>query len=1222
MYFKYSEMDESFDRFLLLLAKRLANHSNYFHIQSGDATNKDTRNFVLVLYQNEAQVAELALVEYRISVEDYRHCSSREGNIEMLKQCLPVGNEQPLNTKHYLILANDREKISETDVEVVDQKTLHVEDLSIYSRKLFSVLHAARVDRKFGSQNIYEFLITQENSETTLKQLLLNPSPEQSIPQEPYYPLTPIVKNAMSLMELYEDSRGSQLGVFLIREAHNCALITHVQPVRQLDDVIASTRFIASDTIAFGDLCRRLPTAGCHEVIFREDYGMVYWQRSSGPTDALRPFLSWEGPDDFERCVAPASWLNVIYAERTSGKSEFLRFLEREFRKVKPSGWVRLVDGADISEISGLSVMQGLRKIYGATTSHEFEALEISLRGKEEVLLLIDDVDHTGDLIVKFLKEVENFEGAVKVWVAAGPATRVAIESSFPIVSHELPVMDESNQAAFLRKKLPNTNSNQVEQLLDSARKENIWDPEERSIKHPFTGNAFSLQLLVEVGLAADQSKYEPDLLEEFVKKYCPVDRLEELESRCYETIVNGHFDPEVKQLCRHSAIVEYQAAKYLVNHLQFVSLGLFRNHKLLGNIFDRILTRNCKLARFVLNKDIDKVRVSLDQYKESKDALQRTPLHLCHEALSVAEALVTSTDIDLESKCLLSDYTPLQMADERMDWKLVNLLMERGASSNFTNLRLRTMSPPELVKIIDDCISYNLLDLTRWILTNRPDLQIKQSTIYAISVCEEFDQHLAFRILELAYDQDLPSREAPYRYMWGCTALHQAAYNNNLEMCRFLVEKLRFNVDAEDYSGQTALEEASDVSVVEYLRSKSSKKVCKEIEEMKTNESEDELPETQETVFFKACYSDNLDLVRYAVESEGHDPLKQERGTYGLIRAAAWGSLPIVQYLYEAGFRDCLDLEDDSAYTALATAVRFEHLQVVKFLVEKGANTEMIRDTPINQELLKYMMDSFGFKPAVNFEALAQLPLNELREAQFDHCTKDEYGKIFLHYYVEYHNDPEILRFLLTKFNDIDIECEETGRTALHEALISHHPELVDVLLQAGADYRKRCSKTGRSVLHFAAGAHDRRHLDMFLAKPDLTIDDRNNDGETIVFYLTTGSADLIRYLVEHYKLDVNAQNNLGHTKVHRTVIEQNYFYLQDLEHLLRVVGANQNITDRRGRLALHYAVEKNDINAVRLLNRYGFLEVHLKDEAGKSSWMLAEELNRPEILEYFKNL
>ncbi|XP_019535217.2 uncharacterized protein LOC109406569 [Aedes albopictus] len=1213
MYFKCCEMDEMFDRFVLLLAKRFVNLSKYFYIHSGTAISKDFKNYVLVLHQNETLESQLTIVEYRISIEDYRKVTSRDDAFETLKQWVPVGSQQPLRSKHVLILANYRpESVTEDSVEVLDQEQLQQEDLTGYPRVVLNMLRAARLDPKFSDRNIYEVALTQDSSEKFLKELLLSTYSKRPIANNVYYRLDPITKNAISLLELLESPRDTDLGLFLIRQAsRSYPLITHVQPVRQLSDVTDTTRFIVSDTVSFEELCARCPTVRCHEVIFREDYGLVYWQRSNGPTNALRPFLG-NAPDEYERCIPPSHWLSVIYSEGSSGKSEFLKFLEREFRRVKPFGWVRMVDGRKLGEISQLSVEDGLRKLCEVNTEQEFEALKNSTKHKEELLLLIDDVDQMGDLLVPFLKGLEELEGTVKVWVAASSKIRILIESSFPIVCHEFPVLVESDQAAFLRMKLPNATDDQVEILLDLTRKQNLHEPDGHPISHPYTGNAFNLQLVIDVGSEGDQSKYEPELLGAFVDKHCPADRLEELQKRCYETVVNDHFDTEINHLCLHSTVVEYMASRYLANNPQLVSLDLLRSHKPLSNLLDRVLTKDCQLARSVLNKDLDGVRANLDKYEASVEVLQRTPLHLCHDALPIAEVLVTAAGSNLEHRCLLSSFTPLQMADERQDWQLVELLLKHGASASFQNLRLQMMPQKDLIKVLDDCIGNDLLSLIQWILSNRSDLCITQSIIYSISVHDEFDQELAFRILQLAYDQDLPSREIPFRYMWGNTALHQAAYSNNLEMCRFLVEKLRFDVDAEDYSGETALQEATEVAVVEYLRSKSAKKIDKTIPEA---ESEETSEDTQESVFYRACYSDNLELVRYAVEREGHDPLMQEHGTYGLIRAAAWGSLPIVQYLYDAGFCNHLDLVDDTDYTALATAVRFEHFEVVKFLVEKGTDTSKIRDTPSNRELLNFMINSFGFKPDVDFEALTQLSLDELRETQFDCFAKDKYGKIFLHYYVAYHENTDVLRFILTKYDNIDLECEDTGRTALHEALVSHHPELADVLLQAGADYRKRCSKTGQSVLHFAAIAHDRRHLDEFLAKPDMTIDDRDNEGETIIFSLGAGSAELIRYLVDRYDLNVNAQNNHGHTKVHQAIIQQNFFYLQDLERLLRDAGANQNVTDNRGRLALHYAVEKGDITAVRVMERYGYQGVHVQDQDGKSPWILAEEHNQNEI-------
>ncbi|XP_065087834.1 uncharacterized protein LOC135709437 [Ochlerotatus camptorhynchus] len=1220
MYFKRCEMDEAFDRFILSLAKRSANHSDFLYVLSGETLGKDVRNYVLALHRNKEHEVELSVAEYRVSIEDYQHVQSRDNDIKKITQNLPTQAPRAERSKRYLILANFHDEISVADAQIINQAVLERQNVLQYPQKLLNILRAARIDRKLGGSNIYEFFLNFKNSKKTVKQLLLTDCFEASTAPNAYYRLDPIVKNGICLMELYEDPQGADLGLFLIREATDNPLITHVQPARQLSEVTDATRFIVNYTVAFEDLCRLRTSGKCHEVIYREDYGLVYWMKSSGSTNKLRPFLSCGDTDSYERCVPPGHWLNVIYAERSAGKSAFLRFLEREFRRLKAFSVVRVVDGVKLDELSGLSLEDKLRKLCEVKTEKEFEALEVLMRRPEEVLLLFDAVDHIGNSVVEFFKELEEgFDGAVKVWIAADRKLQNLIENSFPVVSHEFPVLNEGEQAKCLKVMAPHLNEGQLEKALALARQQNAYEVDGYPINHSFTGNVFHLKLVAEVGLEDSQSKYQPDLLELFVQIHCISGNHEELEEKCYRMIAEGHYDAAVTRLCLHSTIVEYLAAKYLARRLELITLELYRKFRSLGNMLDRILVRNCNLARAVLNKDLEQVQANLEQRGTSFDTLRRTPLHLCHDALPIAEVLI-SASIDFEVRCLLSDCTPLQMADERHDWKLVDLLLKHGANASFPSLRLRLMPSNELVKVLDSCIAYNLSELTRWILTNRPDLRITQPIIYALSVYEEFNQELSDRILELAFDQDLPTREAPYRFMWGNTALHLAAHGNRLELCRFLVEKLKFDVDEEDYSGQTAIDEARDVAVVEFLRSRSARKSRKNM--VSASEPDDRRESTQGSVFFRACYSDNLDLVRYAVEQEGHNPLEKERGSYGLIQAAAWGSFPIVQYLYEVGFHDHLDLEDDSQYTALATAVRYEHFEIVKFLVEKGADTGKIRDTPANRELLNFMIESFEFKPVVNFEALANLSLEDLREIALDFSTKDENGRIFLHYYVEYYSDPEILRFLLTKYDDIDLECQHTGRTALHEALISNHPQLVDVLLEAGADFRKRCSQTGRSVLHFAAAAINKRHMESFLTKSGLTIDDRDKDGQTIMFYLKTGSVETVRYLVDHYGMDVNARNNQGQSILHKTIIEPTYFYLHELEILLRDVEIRQNITDLQGRLALHYAVEQDQLKAVRLMGRYGYLELDLKDCSGKSPRMLAAELNRTEILQYFNSL
>ncbi|XP_038122232.1 uncharacterized protein LOC6044653 [Culex quinquefasciatus] len=1213
MYFTCDEMGIALDRFLLSLAGRYAEHSKRLHILSGQAIDEQLKKYVLIVQDSSP---ELTIVEYRVSIEDFRHVPSREADIDRLVRSFP--GEKPHDAelaKRYLILGNESTCDSEANVEIV--KGFGV-DLTERPPELLALIQAIRLSSELGRANVFELCLNSK----TVQQLLLDThdaGPGETFRN--YHPVDPVVKNGMSLMDLYEDIKYKKinLGVFLIRDADKGgALITHVEPIRDLKHLTPTTSFVVSDTISYAELCRLCPLV--HEVIYRPDYGLVYWQRSSGGgTGSLRKYLTCEYTQEYDQRPPPLHWLNVIHADQTVGKSTYLRRLREGFRKAQPFGLVRLIDGTVLAAAladGSLSTVQKLAKLFRMESQLESKVVEVLARQKGALMVLIDHADHVGDLLVTFLEEVERDLGtSVKFWIAARDKLRKQIEDKFPIVAHEFPELDKMQQQDFLETLLPELSAAHIEETLKIARTCNVQLAfHETCVEYPITKNVFNLKLIADMLQQVDESKksfYLPDLLDYFIESQ--LTEFADLERECYSFCLEKKSALLILQQCKYTTVVEYMAARYLSKHVELVNLTLYREHPKVTGFLDQLISRHDKIATAVLNKDTEQVLTMQDSYQESLDDLNRNPLHTSHDCLAIQEALVAA-GLQHEQRCLLSDYTPLQLADERKDWKFVNLLLQNNARHDFPSLRLRTMHTDQLEEVVESCISTALHRLLDWILTNRPDYQITQRNIYSVSVCSDTMQcNLLFRILNRAHEQKLHDREAPYRFMWGSTGLHMAAYNGSFAVCRFLVEKLNFSVDLQDYSGQTALGEASDVEVATYLKSLQ--------KDQREPESDAELEEdVVNSAFIRACNSNNLELVRYCVEQEGHDFMNPERGQYGFINAIAWGNLSIVEYLYEKGFKDQLDIEDSTGCTALVNAVRYEHLPIVKFLVERGADFSKIQDAPNNSELRQYLKDHCRYDPPITFEYLSELGLDELRSLEYNFLTENEDGDVLLHYYIEYHEDVEVLKFLLTQYDNVDLESKFTGRTPLLEAIRANKAQIVDILLAAGADAYKICAKTGQSVLHIAAQQSNKRLLDLFLTKYRIAIDSRDNQGQTIAFYLESNAMNLFRYLIERYGMDVNARNNEGRTVLHEKIIYEGFLHLHEVEYLLREVGVRQNVTDRRGRLALHYAAERGNIDVVQLLERYGGLEWNVWDADGKSPVDLAKEAAQEKLLEYLE--
>ena len=86
------------------------------------------------------------------------------------------------------------------------------------------------------------------------------------------------------------------------------------------------------------------------------------------------------------------------------------------------------------------------------------------------------------------------------------------------------------------------------------------------------------------------------------------------------------------------------------------------------------------------------------------------------------------------------------------------------------------------------------------------------------------------------------------------------------------------------------------------------------------------------------ACQYGHLPIVEYLISKGANIVAKDESGNYVIHYAAEGGLLPIVQYLIEKQNID-KDIRGWKERTPLHVASIYNHIEVVKYLVSKGAN-------------------------------------------------------------------------------------------------------------------------------------------------------------------------------------------------------------------------------------------------------------------------------------------
>ncbi|XP_050399712.2 putative ankyrin repeat protein RF_0381 [Patella vulgata] len=285
---------------------------------------------------------------------------------------------------------------------------------------------------------------------------------------------------------------------------------------------------------------------------------------------------------------------------------------------------------------------------------------------------------------------------------------------------------------------------------------------------------------------------------------------------------------------------------------------------------------------------------------------------------------------------------------------------------------------------------------------------------------------------------------------------------------------------------------------------------------------------------------------------------------------------------------------------------------------------------------------------------------INILLEAGCNVNHQNTEGQTALMYYIIQQSDTSILK-LLIPHSDLSLS-DNNGDTAISYCVQYHmfrSTAVFKLLVDSGSNLMSRSHRVkllynilnckrlgvfsyyirlklivngvtadGANMLHLLARVNYNYSLNKFklLLHNELDINQlcsKTNSPTMIAAFLL--NSKYLELLTRHPRLDINAQNNQGHTAVHLCVIGftmfkdglnkrqvndvvKNYcrqiypIYMACIDSLLGVDGIDVNIKDHRGRTSLMMAAMKNDRVLTRKLLRAGAI-VNLLDYSGRTA-------------------
>jgi ankyrin repeat protein len=571
-----------------------------------------------------------------------------------------------------------------------------------------------------------------------------------------------------------------------------------------------------------------------------------------------------------------------------------------------------------------------------------------------------------------------------------------------------------------------------------------------------------------------------------------------------------------------------------------------------------------------------------------AKDEWGWTPLHYAADGdKRVMAQLLINKGADVNAKDN-SGETSLSVAKEKGHTVIVELLKKHGAKEDSP----ASEESPKPTKSLPEAAAIGDIELVRSLLNKETDVDSWDDSHGKTAL-----QHAAMRghkeLVELLLDKGARI-DAQGRFPGG-TPLHYAIENSHEEIVELLIAS-GADVNERNLYEWTPLHEA--------VRSK-----CKDIVALLIDNGANINAGAQwnYTPIHYAAWSRNTEMIELLVEKGADINAKDE-----------WDWTPLHYMAQHDYYRDMVEFliakgadvnaKNNEGQTPVDVAVSQNHSEIVKLLIEKGADVSL--HAAARQGLLEKLKELIGKGSDIN--------------------AADSSGQTALHYAAR-RGHKKIVELLLVNGANVNTK-DSKGLTPAEMAMTRLRTQITKLLVDNNADI---------SSIHLAAFEGNLAKVKTFLQR-GINIKTQDSDGRTPLHYAAT--ADVAEFLISK-GADIHTGDKDDETPLHTTagagfkdVVEllikkgadvnadkSDYTPLswaiwrnhKDVIRSLVIHGADVNFKAKNDWPFLHYPVWNNDKALVEFFVDHG-AKLDLKDKGGWTVLHYAGNQGYKEILEY----